>query len=256
MDDVLQELDNIRHDEPSQMCSLMDKAQRILSKEDDGVFAVDEANKNTEELEELLYRGILTRNWPGSEARIEDFDKLSPTLPSVIIQLKERVFQEQTLEPCGSSNKSTKICQYCNWALERLGRGRHSKRPDILYVTTMIKTNAPLDIVPSEFKYDPLKYFKYAHLCAVDSSQQLPLLRQRSQDGCALCGFIRDRLLVGLQDSNSVPKDSVSEDLVSDFHFDHLSKHKGPLLVWLQSDWGHPPFGMEQRGNILQSVTT
>ncbi|KAK8115843.1 hypothetical protein PG984_012345 [Apiospora sp. TS-2023a] len=142
MDDVLQEFDNIRQDEPSQLRSLMDKAQRIISKDDDGDFTLDEVNKTIEDLEGMLYQGIIFEPRPNSKLHIKDFDKLSLTLPSIIIQLKER----------------------------REGL-------PILYLGT--RTTWPW----------------------------------------SSCG----------------PEDS--------------------FLVWLQFNWGEPPMGMEQRGNILQFVT-
>ncbi|KAK8022914.1 heterokaryon incompatibility protein-domain-containing protein [Apiospora marii] len=165
MDDViLQQSDNSRRYEPRRLPLLVEKAQLIISTEDDGAFTLDELNKTIEKLEELLYKESLfggRSNYKTSH--IEDFETLSLTLPFIIIQLKERVFQRQAaLDACGAVDDDNESFE------------------------------------------DKMVYVEYAHLWAVESSKQFHLLEQRSQAGCILCGFLREHFLDSLQDSTSV----------------------------------------------------
>ncbi|KAK6840444.1 HET-domain-containing protein [Apiospora arundinis] len=201
----------------------LDKAKSLVSTEEDGAFDLEEANEVIEELEALLYFG--TQFGPYAPEGMADFYQLTPTMASMITQLKDRVFQHRALpQLCELAKGGPKVCRYCNWAIERIGQGRDSVLSDPRIST------------------QPRGCFAYTHLCAVDSSQTLPLLEQRSQEGCVLCGYLREHFLISLQ----VP-DAVDDDTPDDIY--------GPFYVWLLFDWDDKPRRDRQRGNTLQFFT-
>ncbi|KAK6846257.1 hypothetical protein PG987_001445 [Apiospora arundinis] len=175
----------------------LDKAKSLVSTEEYGAFDLEEANKVIEELEALLYFG--TQFGPYAPEGMADFYQLTPTMASMITQLKDRVFQHRALP---------QLCELAKGGISTQPRG----------------------------------CFAYTHLCAVDSSQTLPLLEQRSQEGCVLCGYLREHFLISLQ----VP-DAVDDDTPDDIY--------GPFYVWLLFDWDDKPRRDRQRGNTLQFFT-
>lgn len=181
----------------------MDRAKLLASTDDDGALDLEEVDEVMEELEELFYYGNMWLPWTTSREARQDFRELSRTLALSIIQLKKRVFlHEDSTKLCELARGGPNICQYCNWAICRIGRGYHG---------------APSDLMTSPSQESGC--LKYTHLCAVDHSQNLPLLEQRAQEGCALCGFLREHFAASLQEAST---DGQVEN---------------PFYVWLNLDW-------------------
>ncbi|KAK8084319.1 HET-domain-containing protein [Apiospora hydei] len=214
---------------PGEYRLLMDRAKVLASTEDDGFFDLEEANEAIGELEVLFYYGNSWRPWAPPMEDLQDFAKLSRTLAMAIIQLKERVFRHQASPRLrGLMKGGPKICQYCYWALERIGRGHHGALSD------------PRTENPAR------GCFECTHLCAVESSQHLPLLEERAREGCDLCRFLREHFVASLQGSDTNHEDACSRA---------ESEAVRLLHVWVKFDWDDVPMQPEQSGNTLRFVT-
>lgn len=204
---------------------LLDKAKLLASTEEDSAFDLEEADEVIDELEALFFYGNLY-DTPAllSMGDISDFAEISFELAAALIQLKERAFRYQALPRlCELANGGPKVCQYCYWAMQRIGRGRNSalSHPTI-----------------SDSWYGCIEY---SHLCAVDSSPTLPSLEQRSREGCVLCNYLREHYLSDLQEPN--------ED------HDSFGKTDEPFYVWLLFDWNDKPMQGQSSGNTLRHIS-
>ncbi|KAK3390823.1 heterokaryon incompatibility protein-domain-containing protein [Podospora didyma] len=97
-----------------------------------------------------------------------DFSQASLTnLTATIWELKQALFGDQV----PSSDRSN-VCDFCGWALQRVGAG-------LIGTTPWTLRNGP-------------PFVANCYLCALDTWPRFPGLEASAQTGCDLCSFLRD----------------------------------------------------------------